>query len=524
MPTNDRDAFVMRRIVPYLTCLLLAWMVMPAHAQDLALPQNPLEDPDRWLSEERWSEVRYGLSIREPHNPVRVADTAQGDVMRWALEGGIRIRLSFARGAYEGFDGRGQRVKMPAKVGMLKKQISDEMNLAVAGKVINTRADQVIEVGELGGVINYFVIKPNAKRVGDYLFGIALLQLDPMSVAVLKLECPPESISQAVSTFECMAHSIKTQNAKDANRRMHGWLSNGEDLLNTITQKDRQQAMRGDQLYRVLEDGKDLGYVRIWQRFQDEAHYEALKRKNIEQGGNGRLAGINRFEATGNAVIVQTRIQANARSMERLYEAIDDVNGTDEYWQFKSTLLFDNDPTNRRAGAWAETGIRGIATIGGEPTDHIRLTQEGTPPRHMVDFLLARERDPNRRLRYPSADPRSYPSGDLKEKAWPTPKRAFLSVVDAALMPALLPNEKKTYAFSAYHLEASRIDIRLMRVEPNPNGGKTVYLRPILDLSEQKLVFDRNNEMVSRTFPDGRELRRTTRQELAQIWGVRLRD
>ena len=46
----------------------------------------------------------------------------------------------------------------------------------------------------------------------------------------------------------------------------------------------------------------------------------------------------------------------------------------------------------------------------------------------------------------------------------------------------------------------------------------------VIDKAEQKLVFDRNNDLISHTYPDGRELRRTTREELAKVWGVRLRD
>lgn len=503
---------------------LLCLSTTPCPAQELVLPDNPLEEPDRWLSEDRWSEVRYGLSIREPIDPLRIADTQQGDVIRWALPKGTRIRLSFARGVYEGFDARGNYTQMPAKIDILKKQISDELKASVTGQVINTRADQVIEVGEHAGIINYYIIKPD-KRVGEpYLYGVALLQLDELSVAILRLECPPDQIVPAVCTFECMLNTITTEPAKDANRRLNGWLINGETLLKKITQQDRVNAMQSDRLYRVLEAGKDIGYVRVWQRFQDKGFYEQLAIKNRAAGGTGELQGVYRMQQTGNALIVQSHYAGNRASMDRLYEAVDTPGKASGVWQFKSTLRYENDPQNRRAGTWVETGVRGTATIGGDKIDHLQITREGTPPRRMVDFLLARERDPARKLRYPSADPRSYPSGDLIEKAWPIPKRAFLSMVDAALVPALLPREKKNYAFTAYDPETARVDIRTMRVEPNNDGGKTVYIRPVLDKSEEALIFDANNELVRHRFPDGREMRRTTRQELAQIWGRRLRD
>lgn len=505
--------------------IVLSMSMSQAVAQEIDLPDDPLAEPGRWLSDERWSEVRYGLTVRIPHDAAAVPDTAQGDVMRWALPDGTRISLSFARGAYEGVfkkpDGTAGTKLMPAKVDLLKKHISDELK-TVAGQVINTRADQVIELDQLGGVINYYIVKPPQRNSKPYCFGVALLQLDQLSVAVLKLECPQDKLTEAISTFECMVHSIEVEEAKAVNQRLHGWLKNGEELTATLTQQDRLDAMRDDRLFRILEDGKDIGYTRIWQRHQDEAYYKALKAKREKDAGP--LTGIDRFEVQGNAIFTQSRLEGHGITLQRLHQTIDATGEKNAYWQIKNALQYKNDPRNLRAGTWVETGVRGVAMIGGKRMDHIQITREGTPPRRMVEYLLQRERDPERKLRYPSADPRSYPSGEVVEKAWPTPKRAFLSPVDAALMPALLPNEEKTYAFAAYHPESTRIDIRMMRVKPRADGGKTVYLRPVLDLSEQVLTFDRNNELISHTYPDGRALKQTTRQELARIWGVRLRN
>lgn len=508
-----------------LSLLMLLLSTPCVQAQDVDLPKNPLEDPDRWLTDKRWSELRYGLSIRQPHDATGVPDTAQGDVMRWALANGSRISLSFARGAYEGVfrkpDGTAGTKLYPAKVDLLKKQLSDELS-ASAGQVINTRTDQVVELKDIGGVINYFVVKPPQKNAQPYFYGVALLQLDQLSVAVLRLECPQEQLTDAVSTFECMVQSVEVEEAKLVNQRLHKWLQNAEQFLAELTQDDRVKAMRADRLYRVLENDKDIGYTRIWQRYQDEAYYKQLIASRNKDAGP--LVGIDSFQVEGNAVFSQTRLEGQGIILQRLEEAIEVPGEPTAYWQMKNGLRYKNDPNNLRAGTWVETGFRGIAMIGGKRTDHLQLTREGTPPRRMVEYILQRERDPDRRLRYPSADPRSYPSGEVVEKAWPTPKRAFLSPVDATLIPALLPNIEQTYCFSAYHQESTRIDFRLMRVEPNADGGKTVYLRPVLDLSEQVLVFDRNNELISHTYPDGRSLKKTTRQELARIWGVRLRD
>lgn len=531
MLTNTDDLFrgplALRRIC-LLSLFALSLMISAsgATAQGVDLPDDPLAEPDRWLTNERWSELRYGLSVREPHDAKAVPDTAQGDVIRWALPDGTRISLSFARGAYEAVfrkpDGTAGSKLMQARVDYLKKHISDELMLSIGHKIDTKWSEKVLELDAIGGVLNYYIVKPPKREAKPYFYGVALLQLDPHSVAILKLECPWENLTQAASTFECMVNSIEVEPAKKINERLHGWLQNGDAILANLTQEDRLKAMRDDRLYRILENKKDIGYLRIWQRYQDKAYYKSLKAKRDADAGP--LGGIDRFEIEGNAIFSQSRMEGDDIVLGRRYEGIEEPGKPNAYWQIKNALQYNNDPNNLRAGTWVETGVRGVAMIGGKRTDHLQLTREGTPPRHMVEFLLQRERDPERKLRYPSADPRSYPSGEVVEKGWPTPKRAFLSPVDAALMPAMLPNEEKTYAFAAYHAESTRIDLRLMRVKPNNDGGKTVYLRPVLDLSEQVLVFDRNNELISHTYPDGRTLKQTTRQELARIWGVRLRD
>ena len=45
---------------------------------------------------------------------------------------------------------------------------------------------------------------------------LPLLQLDQLSVAVLKLECPQDKLTEAISTFECMVYSIEVEEAKAA--------------------------------------------------------------------------------------------------------------------------------------------------------------------------------------------------------------------------------------------------------------------------------------------------------------------
>jgi len=540
------------------------WMVLvlmlpggQAIAQLEDSPEDPTAEPDTWLDESRWSEVQFGLSIRQPLDSLVMLQTPDGARARWFKENGLRISLSIHRGAiaenteYQHFDhednsasGAGtRRAQSPISLNVLAANLTAELEANGSGRTTNLRADKWFQVGERAGYLNYFMIHvhENADRtqpMRPWFYGIGMIQLDQASVVVLRIECPAEEmVEQAICTFECMLQSIETQTIAQATERMHGWVRNFLDLSETLGQEERLAAMRTDQLFRIRQftsqhDGtfseRDIGYMRMWQRYQAPAYYQQRKAQSLENTNTDRLEGIDSLELTGNALVVQSfyKTQGQAMQIHQLREFIDTEDDITEFWNIKTSVRQPHAAYARLAGDWAETGVRGMTDIRGHDIDRIEIVREGAPPRQLVEYILERDRNPASRLRFPSVLSNSHgdavPAGEHSTIAWPTPQRAYVSQVDAMLLPALLPREEKTYAFYTYHDETSRIGLRVMRVVPTDDGGKRVFIRPAVQMEEELMEYNAAGELVQWRFPDGRSFVSTTREELARVFGVRL--
>lgn len=527
----------------WLMMLLLAMAVCTpslSRAQDEAQPpawvrpDSPALEPDRWLTDQRWGELRYGLTLRQPKNATLVEQTRDGAMARWALPNGANVGLSIHRGVHYTTDQRGNVRQQPIQLNTVIVDVVSTLEAGGAGgqgivalkpgslgRVHNTQSDQWVKVGSLLGWHNYFIIAPSGNEQ-PWFFGIAVLQLDDSSLLTLRLECPHDAIVESVSTFESMLHSVQVQPAGQAVERIKGWVDAGQELLKSISEEQYRAAMPPDRLYIVRDGNQVIGYQRVWLRHQDKAYYDQLLARLQQQDPKAQLQGIDAFRAVGNKLAIQSHYEAAQINIDTYQEYIDEDHSIASYWEIKSTLTDADNPNSAIAGSWVETGLRGRASFQNRAVDQVQVIREGTPPRQITDFVLARERDPKRRLRFPSARADMVPSGETSSHAWATPTKAYLSGVDAWVVPALLPaNREQTYAFFAYHPETTAIALRIMRVEPIPGGGKRVHLRPTIDLAEQTLEYDANNELVRWTYHDGRVMEQTTREELNRIWRTR---
>ena len=561
--TTDRSMF---RATP-VGFLLLAWVLLLgpalfAQAQVEGRPDDPTADPDDWLHEARWGEVRYGLTIREPIDSLRLEQTQDGAIARWTVPGGVRITLETHHGMlandvlYANLSddpdrqrdqlngvGGGDIAREQVKISLsgLINDLKAALEAAHAQNVVDSEHHDWIEVGPYIGYINYYVVDPRGDDTPPWLYGIALIQLDDFNVIAMRLECALEDAQRSVCTFECMVHSIEVEEAEEAWHRIRGWMVAGHELLEGVTQEQRLAAMHSDRLFRIRElrpdrngqaQDADIGYMRIWQRHQGEDYYDTLLTdiRRERRDPDATLDGIDGFGTIGNALIVQSFYQAQGSRITRLLEYIDadDDTGIDELWNFNTELRQPGRGRyGRDEGTWVETGVRDDLNVdgrdfGGTNINRIQVIREGTPPRQLLDYVLARERSAENRLVHPSVARGARPAGDVSTLQWQTPDHGYLSQVDAMLIPAMLPDEEKTYGFFVYHPESSSLAIRVMRVVPREGGGKIVFVRPTIDLAEEAMEFDATGELLNWYFPDGRSMVRTTREELARIWRVRL--
>jgi len=553
MPTAS-SFICLRHLCPTaLALLFVTFLGLPAMAQFEQRPDDPAANPDEWLLDSRWGEVRYGLTIREPIESLRTEQTRDGGLARWVVPGEVSVTLDIQQGMMadgwlfqkmERDDGSfavaggGDDVRQePLRLNSLIADLTGSIEAAGARQVVNSEMHKWVEVGDYIGYINYFAVFPRGEDAVPWLYGIALLQLDDFNVVILRMECELETAESATSTFESMLHSIEVETPDDAIKRLRGWMDAGREVLDALTEQDRQRVMHPDRLFRIRElvpgrNGRveevDIGYMRIWQRHQDTDYYEELLAQVRAERNDpeARLEGIDGFTTPGNALVMQSFYRAQGSQINRLREYLDadEDADIDEVWNFKTELRQPGQQRyGRHEGLWVETGVRDDLrpSPGSSPVNRIQIVREGTPPRQITDYVLARERQ--RPLVAPSARPEALPSGDITSHQWQTPERGYMSQVDAMIVPALLPPDvEQTYGFFVYHPDSSSLAFRVMRVVPQPGGGKLVFIRPTIDLAEEAMEFDGNGNLVRWLFPDGRSMVQTTRDELARLWNVRL--
>jgi hypothetical protein len=120
---------------------------------------------------------------------------------------------------------------------------------------------------------------------------------------------------------------------------------------------------------------------------------------------------------------------------------------------------------------------------------------------------------------------REGPSG-VKRFLWTKPKEGYLGQVELYLLAPLLPKKSsEKLAFYAYYPKTGTISFRSIHIEPNPTTGQfNVYSRPSPDSPEQVSQYNAEGLLVKRTLGEGRLVVPTTRQELANIWKIELKD
>ena len=499
--TPTRSPWRPARLLLVLSLLLLT--AAAARAQDpidperMVRPDNPAAEPDRWLTNERWGELRYGLTIRQPKNATLSHQTRDGSLARWTLSNGARVSLSIHRGVHYVKDQQGnirqQRIHLNTVVADVVATLEAggsggsgivPLKAGSLGRVHNTRSDQWVRVSTLMGWHNYFGIVP----LGDgepWFMGMAVLQLDDTSLLTLRLECATDTIVESVCTFESMLHSVQVQSAGDVAERIRGWVDAGQDVLESVTPEQYRAAMRDDRLYLIREGDRPIGYQRVWLRHQDKAYYDNQLQRLQRQDPRAELRGIDSFRAPGNKLVIQSHYQTHDTRIDTHQEFIDEDDSIASYWEIKSTLEQVNNPRSPLNGSWVETGLRSIANFQDRQVDQVQVIREGTPPRQITDFVLEPDTDAQRLQRFPAARPDMLPSGETSSHAWATPRKAYISAIDAWVLPALLPADREqTYAFFAYHPETTSVAWRIMRVQPIPGGGKLVHLRPTIDLAQ----------------------------------------
>ena len=329
----------------------------------------------------------------------------------------------------------------------------NDVGLRWPSAIIET--ERQIEPAQRAGALFYYKI-PDRRR-GDRSHGQALIQVDDYTFALLRLDAPYAVRDHAQVAFEAMIDSITIESSDTLLEQRRHNVERGRTWWQAKKLEERLAAIQPVQLLRIIQADSDIGYMTVEMR-------------------PGKELGLD-----GLAVIVQAREyeDEHVHDTKGRFFLSNDLNH--EIWDIRTTTQ-QRDHGLQEVGApnkitWAETGTRNRRII--------KVTRSGLSGR--------------------------------KELQWELNPETYLSQVDLHLLNQMLPEEAQEMGFYAYLPSANKLTYRSVRIEPIRDGYR-VFTRASPDRPESLSKYDKNGQFQGRWLVGGRAVLPTTNEQFKRIW------
>lgn len=420
---------------------------LPLSAQNQP-PASGEPSAQELLAPQRWQEGAYGLSLRPPLGAQIAQQAADEALVRFTWQDRASIELLI------------RHSKIEVDLETVQKEALNQFAFAYPSAVV--LEDVTLALANRPAVKLYYRV-PDPKR-GDWVLGQGLILIDPVTLAVLQFRTSADHFEQDRPYFEAVLQSVELADPQELDRQRHMRIAQGELWRKDLTPQKLRQALGEPQWFRVLKDGRDVGFIRMRQQSE-----KVLAEPGI-------------------SIEVQSRVQATAEEViDSLGEYFASDDGKTELWSIRTTRRpARSQPLNQSQDpqelTWVETGVRSGATI----TVH-----------------------------------RQSPT-DIKDLSWQMPTQGYLSQVELLLLPALLPHDQATeMAFYAYYADEGRLTLRTFRVQPLGDGRYQVHDRPAPDRMEETSVYDAQGRLIQRQTVNGLLIVPAQPEQIQQIWRAR---
>ena len=418
-------------------------------------------------SAKRWQNQTYGLSILPPAGATSHQPRHRKALVQFFKKGLYTIDI-YTREHAEAMDLQGFARLARQQVAQI---YPDARELS----------ERPLRVSNKGGVRFYFLI-PAGQGRQSWVIGQSIVQRNSRSVVVMRLETNHRDLNEVRPEYEAMVDTFELLSAKEIQDHRQHLLDRGGTWLDKLDAKDLRDALVEEQWLRIIDHGKDIGYMVIRQLPAKEWEYEGLK------------------------VQVQSRVVVGTGAYDSEAKFFLSDSRDREFWSIKTTIRPQGHNTKKKPdvleanSAWAETGLRAESSVarpggGRDPHKQISVTRE-TPSGH-------------------------------EQFKWEQPREGkeylpFLSQVEMYLMGSLIPHrESKEYGFYAYSPLTGKVSFRTDRVHPMPNGTFKIFSRVSAERPEQISHYDKSGVLIERMFPDGRRVIPATSAQVNAIWQLR---
>lgn len=450
-------------------------------------------DASTLLSNERWRENSYGLSLLPPLDSRLLEMSADDAVLRIAGRsgGGTYTFKVFIKKRRDADDARFGRDNMDEKnpnrrelmvvhtpkvdlnkpltldqiVQMAMKQVADAQPTAIllGQKAMNVRVGrESAEPKDVPARVLYF--KLSDKKRGPWVLGQAFMQITPLAVTMVEMDVDEPQYAATSQIFEALVSSIDLEDPKAIEERRLAWVAQGDAWRKTLSTQKLHGAIKPEQWLRIVQGDRDVGYMRITQKTDNELDHPGIR------------------------VDVQTRLEIGDQAIDSLANFFLADNGESEVWSVRTTARPLKAPaaTAKNTGdaetTWGETGVR--------DKDKITVTRSGPTGNEVFN--------------------------------WDMPK-GYISQVELHLFDAIAPQDKPRteMGFFAYSPSVGRLAYRTERVILDKSGGMQIHTRSTPEQPEQISFYSTGGMLTKRVMPSGQIILPTTKKELVTRWSLK---
>ncbi len=474
-----------------LLCTVLGWPVSSVNSQ---------------TSEDlRWTEAAYGISLSPPGG----SRQWEGPAVLWAHPAGYTVRFELI------FSDVRFNLEQAAAAAVVQMGFARSLPRLVAGEDGRPAKPRPGRIADRPAIKMYFDVTEDDGS--DWLYGQAIVMLEPHAAAVLKLNAPRPVAAAGQADFERVLDSMVVPLASELDRQRAERIEAAGAWLRTLRPENLHDALPDDQFYRLVQRGQDVGYRRV--------------------GSTTDPAILARYghEVPGVLIRITQREYLDGRALDTEEQIFAADAGDREVWSHRATLRpRDNDEAARPPGlpsrtrgrnavTWTQTGMRGDRTVERRSrrgrddigVHAITVIRESPPATDAVEQIESHE------LFSGKAIDRKL-DGLTEVDEWQAPEAGYLSQAMRLAYHRLLPNEAAVYHFTAYHTPSGRPGLRTVEVVPQPDGGKLVRDRPTPRQSPMMSYYDADGRLIRRVLANGLTIEPTTPQRLAEIWDIPL--
>ncbi|MEM7577933.1 MAG: hypothetical protein AAF328_10730 [Planctomycetota bacterium] len=471
------------------------------------------------LSEERFTERGFGLSIATPVDGMRDPNPEDGSVVAWDLGDRASIRLRIQRSPLV-IESLEPLVDLTWKDSLYGLTTARPKSLEIKSRRIADRP-ALVQVAKLEPELPLYLQgqQKDAFDTRPLFFGQAMIKLGPFSVAAIDVYAPEEQRTAARALLEAVVESASLLSPPEMHDQRKAAFAAGALVLEGMDFDAQAKQATPDAWFELRRGGEAIGYAR--ERWWTEP--QEVERRDVSLPEPGFVSARYTSTRRANTELITQH--------EAYFSSVVDK----EVWSQVSTLtttrqqgggVFED---QRVSSEWTETGVRNgteISLVFVTPPDAgtvrdvfegewVRATEEikqGLGP----GVINQNQLDSQTRTAF-VAIPERLPSSRIDGDIPIPPTDLYLNQAVLPLIPRVLTQQEKgAFAFYAYDSEAARLTLRAYTVEDLPEGQHLVTEQPTPWSPTTTYRFDARGKLIEMIRPGGMSWLPTRKDVLAR--------